>query len=161
MAIFHNLDERTHIMPLVAPVDAAANAQTTGFVDMSKYNQVHFVVFLGAADTVGTIALEQANTADTTTATLEAGLGFYYRKSGADAADTMGAITHVDSTASLATAAADDNLLFIIEPDQLTDGYRYARLVFTPSGTSASCLVGVHAVLSGIRYAANVMISAT
>ena len=88
MAIFHNLDERTHIMPLVAPVDAAATAKTTGFVDLSKYNQVQFVVYFGAADTVGTIALEQANTADTTTATLEAGLGFFYRKSGADAADT-------------------------------------------------------------------------
>lgn len=160
MAILHNLDERTHILPLVAPIDAAANAKTTGYVDMSKYNQVQFVVYFGAADTVGTIALEQATTADTTTAT-EAGLGFFYRKSGADGADTMGAITHIDSTATLATAAADDNLMFIIEPDQLADGYRFARLVFTPSGTSASCLVGVHAVLSGARYAGNVMASAT
>lgn len=160
MAIFHNLDERTHIVPLIAPVDAVATAATTGFIDMSKYNQVQFVVAFGAADTVGTIALEQATTADTTTAT-EGGLGFYYRKSGAVGTDTMGAITHVDSTGSLATAAADDNLIFIIEPDQLADGYRFARLVFTPSGTSSAVLVAAHAVLSGPRYAANVMISAT
>ena len=88
-------------------------------------------------------------------------MGFYYRKSGAVTADTMGAITHVESTASLATAAADDSLIFIIEPDQLTDGYRWCRLVFTPSGTSASCLVGIHAILSGARYAGNIMASAT
>ena len=161
MAIFHNLDERTHILPLIAPIDAAANAQTTAFVDMSKYNQVQFVICCGAADTVGAFALEQANTADTTTATLEGGLGFFYRKSGAVGTDTMGAITHVDSTASVATLATDDACIYIVEPDQLTDGYRYARLVFTPSGTAASTLIGIHAVLSGPRYAANVMISAT
>lgn len=160
MAIFHNLDERTHIVPLIAPIDAAANAQTTGFMDMSKYNQIQFVVSCGAADTVGTIALEQATTADTTTAT-EGGLGFFYRKSGAVGTDTMGVITHVDSTASLATLATDDACIYIIEPDQLTDGYRYARLVFTPSGTSSACLVGIHAVLSGARYAGNIMLSAT
>ena len=47
------------------------------------------------------------------------------------------------------------------EPDQLTDGYRYARLVFTPSGTASATLVGIHAVLSGARFAGNVMLSAT
>jgi len=160
MAILHNLDERTHIVPLIAPVDAAANAKTTGWVDMSKYNQVQFVTFFGLADTVGTIGLEQCATADTTTAT-ETGLGFFYRLSGAVASDTMGAITHVASTDTLATAATDDSVIFTIEPDQLTDGYRFARLVFTPSGTSASCLVGIHAVLMGARYAGNVMVSAT
>lgn len=159
MAIFNNLDERTHILPLVAPVDAVATAQTTGYVDMSKYNQVQFVVFCGAADTVGTLALEQSTTADSSGT--EAGLGFYYRKSGAVATDTMGAITHIDSTATLATLATDDALIYIIEPDQLDDGKRWCRLVFTPSGTSSACLVSVHAVLSGPRYAANVMISAT
>lgn len=159
MAILHNLDERTHIVPLIAPVDATSSAQTTGYVDMSKYNQVQFVVFFGAADTVGTIALEQSTTADSSGT--EAGLGFYYRKSGAVATDTMGAIAHINSDSSLATAAADDSLIFIIEPDQLDDGKRWCRLVFTPSGTSASCLVGIHAILSGARYAGNVMASAT
>ena len=159
MAIFNNLDERTHIVPLIAPVDGVATAQTTPYVDMSKYNQVQFVVYFGAADTVGTIGLEQSTTADSSGT--EAGLGFNYRKSGAVGADTMGAITHVDSTATLATAAADDSLIFIIEPEQLTDGSRWCRLVFTPSATSSAVLLSIHAVLSGPRYAANVMISAT
>lgn len=159
MATFFNLDERTHIVPLIAPVDAVATAQTTPYVDMSKYNQVQFVVYFGAADTVGTIALEQSTTADSSGT--EAGLGFKYRKSGAVGTDTMGAITAVASDTSLATAAADDSLIFIIEPDQLDDGKRWCRLVFTPSGTSSAVLVGIHAVLSGPRYAANVMISAT
>jgi hypothetical protein len=159
MAILHNLDERTHILPLIAPIDAAANAQTTGYVDMSKYNQVQFVIFCGAADSVGGFALEQSTTADSTGT--EAGLGFFFRKSGAVGTDTMGAITHVVSTDSQATLAADDAVIYIVEPDQLDDGKRWCRLVFTPSATAASTLISIHAVLSGARYAGNVMVSAT
>lgn len=160
MAIFHDLDERNHYFPLLAPVDIAATATATGYVDMSKYNQVTFIVSCGVSDTVGAITLEQCTTDDSDGT--EAGLGFNYRKSAAAVTgDSMGVITHVDSTASLATLATDDACIYIIEPDQLTDGYRWARLVFTPSGTASATIVGVMAVFHGQRYPQNIELSAT
>jgi hypothetical protein len=161
MAIFHDLDERNHYMPLLAPADIAATATNTGYVDMANYNQVTWIVSCGVADTVGAITMEQ-NTTDDTTAGTEAGLGFKYRVSAAAVTgDSMGAITSVASTASLATLATDDACIYIVEPDQLTDGYRWARLVFTPSGTASATIVGVMAIGHGARYPQNIQLSAT
>jgi hypothetical protein len=126
---------------------------------MSKYNSVQFLLGFGTNDTIGTIGAEQCTTDDS--GGTEAGLGFHYRLSGAVATDTMGAITHVDSTATVAYAAADDDKYYLIEPDQVTDGYRWVRLTVTPSGTSSATPIWCVAILKGARYAGNVMLSAT
>lgn len=160
MAIFHDLDERTHVLPLIAPVDAVATAVTSQYFDMSKFNQVQILVLCGAADTTGTISLEQCTTDDSDGT--EAALGFNYRKSAAAVTgDSMGAITHATASDGVATLATDDACVYVIEPDQLTDGYRWARLVFTPSGTSSAVLVGAVAIFKGPRYPQNIQVSAT
>ena len=159
MAIFKDLDERTHVYGVKTYADLAATAASTAYVDMSKYNSVKFLVGIGTNDTVGTIGAEQSTALDSSGT--EAGLGFHYRLTGTIATDTMGAITYVDSTATLAYAAADDAKYYIIEPDQLTDGYRWCRLTITPSGTASATPCWVVAILSGPTYRGNVMQSAS
>lgn len=159
MAIFKDLDERTHVYGVLAYVDTTTSAVSTAYVDMSKYNSVKFLLGFGTNDTIGTIGAEQSTALDSSGT--EAGLGFHYRLTGTIATDTMGAITYVDSTATLAYAAADDAKYYIIEPDQLTDGYRWCRLTITPSGTASATPVWCVAILSGPTYRGNVMQSAS
>jgi len=159
MATLKDLDERTHAYVVKTYADMAATAAATSYVDMKAYNNVTFYFLFGTNDTEGTIAFEQSTTLDSSGT--EGGLGFHYRLSGAVATDTMGAITHVDSTTSYTYPAAADDVVVIAEPDQLTDGYRWCRAVITPSGTASATPITVLAVLKGARYAGNVMVSAS
>lgn len=159
MAVFKDLDERSHVYGVKTYADLAATAGASAYVDMAAYNSVQFLVGFGTNDTAGTIALEQCTLA--TSDGTEAGLGFHYRLSGTIATDTMGAITYVNSDSSAAFAAGDDDKYFLIEPDQLTDTYRWCRVVITPSGTASATPCWVVAICKGPRYAQNAMISAS
>lgn len=153
MATFKDLDQRTHVYGVMTYADLVRTAAATQYVDLSKYNSVQFLIGIGTNDTVGTIAMEQCTLA--TSAGTEAGLGFHYRKSGAVTDDTMRDITYVNSDSSLSYAAADDDKYFLIEPDQLTDGYRWARVVITPSDTADATPMWAVAICKGPRYPQN------
>lgn len=153
MATFKDLDQKTHVYGVMTYADITTTATGTAYVDMQKYSSVQFLLGIGTNDTSGAISMEQCTQA--TSAGTEAGLGFHYRKSGSVTDDTMGAITYVNSDSSAAYEAADDDKYFLVEPDQLADGYRWCRLVVTPSGTASATPVWCVAILKGPRYPQN------
>jgi len=159
MAVFKNLDERYHILGIKTYADITTSATNLAYVDMSKYNSVAFLLGFGTSDTEGTLKMEQSTQLDSDGT--EAGLGFHYRLTGAAGVDTMGTITYINSDSTVTYAAADDNKYWVLEPDQLADGYRYCRVVITPSGTSSATPIWCVAILTGARYAQNTMLTAS
>ena len=158
MAIFKDLDERTHVFGVLTLQPLILAATATAYVDMTRYNSVQFLLGVGTNDSVGSFAMEQSTALDSNGT--EAGLAFHYRKSGSIATDTMGAIVYVNSDSTAAIAASDDDKWFLIEPDQLTDGYRWCRLVVTPSDSNGVDIWAA-AICKGARWSGNVQMSAS
>lgn len=131
----------TKIVPLKAPVDSAATAYATGWVDLKNAEWARFFLFFGvitatSADQNITVTMECATAAASGS---EVQLTFDYRKSGAVATDSWGAITAVStaSTGISVDTTAEDNKMYAIDINPakldgaLADG-RFVRLVMTP-----------------------------
>lgn len=106
-----------HIVPLKAPIDAAATDYATPYVNLKDALHCTFFLYFGvttatSADEAIVVTLE-ASTAAASNAT-EVSLAFKYRLSGATGTDTWGAVTSVASTGvSLDNTTIDGKLLAI------------------------------------------------
>lgn len=156
----------SNIVPLIGPVDTAATAIATPFVDMSNAHSLAFVAFFGAittgtADSNITVTVECASAA---ASGAEVAVPFVYRLSGAVGANTWGAATTA-STAGISVASTDDNKMLWVEIDpgaMLAElaGATHVRMVFTPTADHTVTIVGAWAELAS-RYRQVTHVSAT
>lgn len=159
-----NFAEEVQSIGLLAPVDIAATATGSAYVNMKQIGsgQLEFDVFFGvvsSSDSSGevTVTVESSTggiTTDTNTA-----IAFNYRLSAAVGTDTLGAITAATAS-GVSTAVADlDNkrLLIYVDPAVVQD--HSCRVNITPGGDSTVTLASVTARFIP-RYAQNVLIDA-
>ena len=154
--------EYGNFFPLLAPVDAASNVQTTPYVDLKGVHKARFLVMIGNINS-GTATDTEVITVEAATAEggTEAAVAFRYRTV-LVGSNQWGAITTADTT-GVSLAVTDDNINVLIEidPDELAaSDYRYVRLVATDTPDMAACLISVLAELSP-RYKMTSNISAT
>jgi len=162
----NNYVQYSNIVPLIGPVDTAATALVTPFVDMSHAHELAFCTFFGAittgtADSNITVTVEAASAA---ASGAEVAVPFKYRLSGAVGANTWGAATTA-STAGCTIASTDDNMILWIEIDpsaMLSElaGATHVRMVITPTADHTATLVGAWAELAP-RYRQTTYRSAT
>lgn len=152
------------LLPILAPVDIAATATATQYVDLKEMQWASFYVQFGAVTNAALTLTVEASTAGSSNAT-EAAIPFKYRLTSAVATDSLGAITAATSDGAT-VAAGDDNKGFWIDVDPAAlpsnpgADFAWLRLVLTPSSDMSACLVGVTAFLEPL-YPGNAINSAT
>jgi hypothetical protein len=146
-----------HIVPLKAPIDSAATAYATPYVNLKDALHCTFVAYFGvvtatSADQAVILTVE-ASTSTTSNAT-EVQLPFKYRKSGATGTDTWGAVTAATAAGGLSVATDADGSMYLIDVDpaviEATHGSRDAKFVRLVVGIDAGGTVtlnSIHAVL--------------
>lgn len=136
----------TKIVPLRSPVDSAATAGATNFVDLKNALWARFFVFFGniaaaSADQAVVVTLEAATAAASGS---EVAIAGSYRLSGAVATDSWGAITAF-TTSGISVGTTDDNKLLAIDINPaalegaLADA-RFVRVVITPDAGGSATL---------------------
>ena len=156
----------SNIVPLIAPVDTAATALASPFVDMSNAHELAFVAFFGVvttgtADSNVTMTVEASSAASSGA---EVTVPFVYRLSGAVGANTWGAATTA-STAGCSVASTDDSKMIWIQIDPAAmlaelAGAQHVRPVITPTADHTVTLVGAWAEIAP-RYRQVTYVSAT
>jgi hypothetical protein len=145
------------IVPLKAPIDAAATDFATPYVNLKNALHCTFYAYFGvttaaSADQNLIVSIE-ASTSTTSNAT-EVALAFKYRISGATGTDSWGAITSSASTGlSLDTTTVDGKLLAIdLDPAIIEAAHgqrdaKFARLVVDLDAGNTVNLIAVWAEL--------------
>jgi hypothetical protein len=162
--------EGMKVLPVLAPIDIAANATNGAYVDIRRLNWLTFLVPFGvitSTDSTGecvvTVETNAVNDTSSSDSVEVAGIAFNYRLSAAVGTDSMGAITAATAS-GVAFANTSDGKMLVIDVDpavvQATSGQRYVRLVFTPTAESTVGLVGAVAVCEA-RYPGNAIPSST
>jgi hypothetical protein len=157
-----------NVIPLLAPVDIAATATNTSFVDLDGAHEVSFFVYFGVitaastAQTGPTITIHCATTAATTAATT---IPFYYRLSAATGTNTWGAVTSCASSGYTISISGDGMMVqFIVDPAEAQADHdlgRYLYVRVTPLATYGTpTLVSIFAVTNP-RYKQTSMIAAS
>ncbi len=141
-----DLAQRTHIVPITAPVQKTATFVTPN-VQLKTFEKVQFLVLLGAAATDSftmTVTCSAVTAGSTATA-----IAFKYRLSAAAGTDTLGDVTDCVSTGLVLTHSTYDNKVVLVEVEgiELTADKPYVGLTFTDPG-NADLYVGVVAILS-------------
>lgn len=140
------LSSKYNIIPVLAPVDRAAVAIGTEYVDLDLANWISFLVSFGSLtsdDTDVVLITVECSTAASSNATEEA-IGFTYRLSSAVAtnswaASTAGTTDGVGTAADGVNAAGADGKILEINVDpsvvaaKMADA-RYVRLWIAPTG---------------------------
>lgn len=159
--------EYENVIPLIAPVDTAATAIQTPFVDLKTAHRLAVAVYFGvitttSADQPGPTVTVVCSTAATTVSETE--IAFNYRLSTATGANSFGAVTAATS-AGVATTNADDGKMMWIEVDPAvvqakgTDK-RFVSVFVTPDAGATVTLVGAVGFVQP-RYKGATMISTT
>lgn len=158
-----------NIVPLLAPIDKAATAAATPWVNLKSSLHATFFLFLGvitaaSADQNITVTMEAATAAASGS---EVQIPFSYRKSGAVGANTWGAKTDVSvaATGISVDTTAEDNKLYAIDVDlagldSLLADASHVRLVITPDAGGTVTLLAAWAELDP-RYPQLTQISAS
>lgn len=142
---------------LVAPVDTASTTVNSDIVNAGKCAWVDFVVSFGVitGDTV-VVTVEEC---DDVTPTNSTAIAFKYRKGAVVGTDTDGAITAATTSGVTITATDDGKMLTIsVDPDALTSGYPYLRVVADPGASASVCLIDIAAIVHP-KYAAETNVS--
>jgi len=154
--------EGVKILPIIAPVDTAATALQSAYVDLTESLWAQFHVNFGVITTGTATITVEASTAGSSNAT-EAAVPFKYRLSGAVNTDTLGAITAATS-AGVSVTASDDAKLYIIDVDPAAlpanpgADFKWLRVKIAPTTDMTVCLAGVNALLQP-RYPGNALYS--
>ena len=141
----------TKVIPLRAPVDSAATAGATNFVDLKNALWARFFLFFGniaaaSADQAVIVTLEAATAAASGS---EVAIAGNYRLSGAVATDTWGATTAF-TTSGITVATTDDSKIVAVDINPaalegaLADGC-FVRVVITPDAGATATLNAVWA----------------
>ena len=159
--------EKLKVLPVLAPADSTDGGSQ--FIDMEEVQWLSYLVSFGTmtSDSTDTITVTVECSTATTTSTADINLPFHYRLSSAVATDSMGAITAVVSSDSVAITATDDDKVLIIDVDPACipvqtsyTAHKYVRLFFDMSAQLASNIIGAIAVIEP-RYPGNSMNSST
>ena len=155
-----------NIVPLLAPVDIAANATATPMVDLKTAHDVTFLVSFGvltsasASVTAGPTVTVMCSSGSATTG--GTAIDFNYRLSAAVGTNTWGAVTSCASTGYVADIGGDGKALLIqVDPAAVQADHDLARYVWvklTPDAEDTVTLCGVIAFVSPI-YKATTMIT--
>ena len=118
MALGARLGIVERAIPVLAPQDITTTATNSVFVSMKNAVHATFYVHFGSitaasADQAITVTLTAATSSATTS---ETAIAFNYRLSGAQATDTLGAITAATAS-GMAIATTDDNKVLLIDVD--------------------------------------------
>lgn len=160
--------EYDNVIPLLAPVDKAANAWATPWVDLKTAHACRFFLFTGLLTSASTdteaVTIECACEAGSDS---EAAIAFNYRYSGAVGANTWSAITAA-TTSGFNLSTATDGLMYELEVDPVValngntnKNGRFVRMVIAaPSDTISAALVAAWAEIRP-RYKQATMVSAT
>lgn len=137
-----------NIVPGIAPVDTAATAISTQFVDLKTAHEINFLVSFGvltaSADDTMTITV---NAATVQAGTSAAAIPFRYRLSGAAAANSWGAETAATSAgyAPLSSAVTGKMVWITVDPSNVISDAesdaRWVNLTLTPSAGNSVALV--------------------
>ena len=150
--------QELHMVPLASPVDTAATTVSSDVIGVKEALEIELDVLFGTitGDTV-VVTIEEC---DDTTPTNTTAIAFNYQKSSAVGTDTMGAVTAA-TTAGVTIAATDDDKLLrcFVDPDALTAGYPYLRVVANPGASASAVEIAIWAILRD-RYPQEVPISA-
>lgn len=137
-----------NVIPGIAPVDTAATAISTQFVDMKTAHEINFLVSVGAL----TASADDTVTLTVNAATVQAGtsavaIPFRYRLSGAAAANSWGAETAATSAgyAPLSSAVTGKMVWITVDPATIQSSAeadaRWVNLTVTPSAGNSVLLV--------------------
>jgi len=140
----------THIIPVFAPLDIAANDINTTHIKVNNALHVTFLVQFGVVtgDTIN-ITVEESTSAATTGA--EA-IPFAFRLTGDTASDTYGALTTCDSLGSTVLADYDNQLLIIeVDPRTMSDDCNYLSVLGVTESSMSACVVSAIALVHS-RY---------
>ena len=162
-----NLTYEYNVVPGVMPVDTAATAISTQYVDIKTANSVEFLAAFGV---VTSASADQPVTITVMAATAQAGTGaaavaFTYRLSSAVAANSWGDPTAATATgyAPVATTIGGKMLHIYLDPAAIAAAKADARwvcLTITPDAGVTACNVCAIPLYSP-RYPGASMVSAT
>jgi len=128
-----------HLIPLIAPVDTASATLESDVFDAGEAVAVEIQVAFGVitGDTV-VVTIEEC---DDIVPTNQTAIAFKYRLSSAVGTDSMGAIADA-AVGGVTVADTDDNkiLEIFVDPQALSDGYPYLRVVADPGGSASVVL---------------------
>lgn len=166
MSRINSSTQYVNVVPQVQPVDAQATARTGQWISLKQAHKISFLAMFGvitstSADQSATLYVEATTAADSTSAVY---VPFTYRKSGAVAANTWGAVTAATS-AGLAVTTDDDGFNYWIEVDpsalvaNTEDAYQ-VRLIMAPDAGATVALYSAIAFVEP-RYSQATMNSTT
>ena len=139
------------VLPVLAPVDTAATAQVTAFVDCDKLHWLTFILPFGnmTSDDSDIVAITvRCSTEDTSATTEPMNIGFWYRVTSAVATDSMSTAPTAATSDGIGTsddginAANLDNAVLIIDVDPsvvaakaaTSGGNRWVSVALAPTG---------------------------
>jgi len=156
-----------NVVPGIAPVDTAATAISSQFVDCKTAQNIEFLVSFG---TVTVTSADQPITITVNAATVQAGtsavaIPFQYRRSGAAAANSWGAETAATSAGYAPVGATITGKMVWIEVDPSVvaeEGadYRWVNITVTPDAGATACTVAAIPMINP-RYKQLDMVSTT
>lgn len=151
---------KTHVLPVLAPVDAGSTTKYTDVVFLKHYEGVKFLIPFGVI--TGDSAVVKVYECDDSTPSNSTAIAFKYRLSAAVNADSMGAITDATAAAGATITADDDGKMLEIQVDgrQLSEGYPAVRVEIDPGSSMSVCLVAAVAEFYGPRYGGDTQPSA-
>lgn len=161
--------EYQHIVPLLGPIDKAATAAATPYIDLKTAHNLAFYAFFGSitaasADESITITVEASSAGSSNSS--EAAIAFSYRLSSAVNTDSWGDITAATSS-GMSVATTDDSKMVEIwvDPAVVANAVtnkngRYVRMVITPHAEGTATLVAAWAMFDP-RYKMASMLSSS
>ena len=142
--------EGLKVLPVIAPVDTAATAQVSAFVDCDQLHWLTFIIPFGncTSDDSDIVAITvRCSTEDTSATTEPMNIDFWYRLSSAVATDSMGVITAATSDGigtsddGINAAGLDSKVLIIdVDPSVVaakaatSGGNRWVSVAIAPTG---------------------------
>ena len=142
--------QNTHIIPVFAPLDLAANDMTTTHIKVTNALRVTYLVGFGViTDDTATLSVEASSAASTTSSVK---IPFTYRLTGDTASDTSGAVTTCDTDGVLITASYDNMLMTVdVNMSDVPDTASYVALTVVTESSMSACVVGAVALVE-TRY---------
>lgn len=153
----YNLGLKPQYVGLATPVDTTSTTVNSDVVNAGKCIWIDFLVSFGTitGDTV-VVTVEEC---DDTTPSNSTAIAFKYRKGAAVGTHTDGSITAATTSGVTIAATDDDKLLTIgVDPDALSDGYPYLRVVADPGASASAVEIDILAVAMP-KYAGETNIS--
>ena len=141
----------THIIPVFAPYDLAANDMTTTHIKVTNALRVTYLLSFGVlTGDSATVTVECSSAASTTSAVK---IPFTYRLTGDTASDTYGDVTTCDTDGLVISEATDDNKLLMVDVNMsdVADTASYVALNLVTESSLTVTLASVVALVQ-TRY---------